>query len=178
MSKVGKKVIELPSGVTLTKEGNMIQAAGSLGKESTEVDEIHMAVEVEGNLVTVSPKSESKTAKMIWGTQRANIANIVKGVSEGFKIVLDINGVGYRANVQGTTLTLALGYSHDVVFPIPAGIKIECPKPTQIIVSGTHKQTVGQVAAKIRGFRPPEPYKGKGIKYEDEIIVRKEGKKK
>ncbi len=178
MSKVGRKTIELPSGVTLTQEGNVMHASGKLGKESAPVDTVLMSVDVEGSVVTVAPKSNSKVARMMWGTQRAAIANIVKGVSEGFEVNLEINGVGYRASVQGANLNLALGFSHDVIFPIPAGVKIACPKPTQIVISGTNKQLVGQVASKIRGFRPPEPYKGKGVKYATETIIRKEGKKK
>ena len=178
MSRVGVKKISLPEGVSLQINGGEILANGKLGSESTVYDAINTVVDVKDGVVSVKPTSDKKESLVMWGTQRANIANIVKGVSEGFTINMEINGVGYRANVQEDKLNLSLGFSHDVVFSIPHGIKITCPKPTQLVVSGSNKQQVGQVAAKIRGYRPPEPYKGKGVKYADEVIVRKEGKKK
>ena len=178
MSRVGVKKISLPEGVTLQVSGDEIVANGKLGNESTRYDAINTSVDIKDGVVTVKPTSDKKESLIMWGTQRANIANIVKGVSEGFTINMEINGVGYRANVQGENLNLSLGFSHDVVFSVPQGIKITCPKPTQVVVFGSNKQLVGQVAAKIRAYRPPEPYKGKGVKYADEVIVRKEGKKK
>jgi large subunit ribosomal protein L6 len=178
MSRVGVKSISLPEGVALKIEDQAISATGKIGTESTHYDTINTHVDVKEGVVTVKPLSDKKEAMIMWGTQRANIANIVKGVSEGFTINMEINGVGYRANVQGSVLTLALGFSHDVVFDIPEDIKIVCPKPTQLTITGSNKQRVGQIAAKIRGYRPPEPYKGKGVKYAGEQIVRKEAKKK
>ena len=177
MSRVGKHPVEIPSGVTLSIAGNLVTAKGKLGQlEAKLTDGVELSHE--GQTVTVRPRNETKRARMMWGTARTVISNLVNGVNTGFSRKLEISGVGYRAQVQGGTLVLQLGYSHDVRFPIPEGIKIESPDPTHITVHGASKQKVGQVAAEIRGFRPPEPYKGKGIKYEDEVILRKEGKKK
>lgn len=177
MSRVGNNPVEVPSGVELAINGRLVTAKGKLGQLSYEMTDTVSAV-VEDGRVVVKPVDQSKTARSMWGTTRARIQNMVSGVVEGFSKQLDIVGVGYRASVQGQTLILQLGYSHDINFPIPEGITIKCEKPTSITISGADKQRVGQVAAEIRGFRKPEPYKGKGIKYADEIILRKEGKKK
>jgi len=177
MSRVGNNPVEVPSGVELAINGRLVTAKGKLGQLSYEMTDTVSAV-VEDGRVVVKPVDQSKTAQSMWGTARARIQNMVSGVAEGFSKQLDIIGVGYRASVQGQTLVLQLGYSHDINFPIPEGISIKCEKPTSIAISGADKQRVGQVAAEIRGFRKPEPYKGKGIKYADEIILRKEGKKK
>ena len=177
MSRVGKNPVEVPSGVELAITGRLVTAKGKLGQLSYEMADSVSAVLEDGRVV-VKPIDDSKTARAMWGTARSRIQNMVSGVVEGFSKQLEIVGVGYRAAVQGQTLTLQLGYSHDVNFPIPEGISINCAKPTSITISGADKQRVGQVAAEIRGFRKPEPYKGKGIKYADETILRKEGKKK
>jgi large subunit ribosomal protein L6 len=177
MSKIGKKPVAVPKGVTATLDGERFKVKGPKG-ELTLVLNDKVAAKVENNLVSVSAKGDTKQHKAAWGLTRAMIANLVHGVEKGFEKRLEINGVGYRAQVQGKQLQLALGYSHDVVYPIPEGITVTTPKPTEIVVTGTDRQKVGQVAAEIRGFRPPEPYKGKGVKYVDEYIFRKEGKKK
>jgi len=177
MSRVGKNPVEVPSGVELAITGRMVTAKGKLGELSYEMTDVVSAA-LEGNHVVVKPVDESKTARAMWGTTRARLQNMVTGVSEGFSKELEIAGVGYRAAVQGQTLNLQLGFSHDINFPIPEGISIKCEKPTSITVSGADKQRVGQVAAEIRSYRKPEPYKGKGIKYVGEVILRKEGKKK
>ena len=177
MSRVGKNPVEVPSGVEVTINGNLIAAKGKLGALEYEATD-DVTVTLEDGKVVVQPVNSSKKARSMWGTARSRVQNLVTGVSEGFKKDLEINGVGYRAQVQGQTLVLQLGYSHDVNYPIPQGIDIKCEKPTSVSISGMDKQRVGQVAAEIRGFRKPEPYKGKGIKYADETIVRKEGKKK
>jgi large subunit ribosomal protein L6 len=177
VSRVGQKAIPLPSGVAVQVAGQDLKAKGPKGELAlTLVDEVSATVD-EGQ-VKVLPRDKSKRSRMMWGMQRALISNMVAGVSEGFTIELDIVGVGYRAAVQGKNLTLQLGYSHEVVYPIPEGITIACERPTAIAVSGIDRQKVGQVAAEIRAFRSPEPYKGKGIKYVNEYIFRKEGKKK
>ncbi len=177
MSRIGKHPVSLPQGVTVQLAGSTLTAKGRLGSLSIPVNaEVQAAVE-DGKVV-VTPRHDSKRARMLWGTTRALVNNMVRGVSQGFTRSLEINGVGYRAAVQGKNLVLQLGYSHDVNFPIPDDVKIVCEKPTAITVTGADKQRVGQVAAVIRGFRGPEPYKGKGIKYVDETIRRKEGKKK
>ena len=177
MSRIGKKPIPVPSGVELSVDGQTVSAKGSKGELSVVlVNEV--LAKLEDGEVTIEPRNQSKRARSLWGTSRSLLSNIVVGVSEGFKKNLEINGVGYRAQLQGSNLQLALGFSHDVLYAVPDGIKIECPKPTEIVVSGINKQQVGQVAAEIREFRPPEPYKGKGVKYADEQIFRKEGKKK
>ncbi len=177
MSRVGKYPVLVPNGVSVSLAGSEFSAKGKLGTSSLKlVDDVETTIE--GNHVWVKPRSESKRARMMWGTTRALINNMVKGVSEGFTVNLEINGVGYRAAVQGKTLQLQLGFSHDVNFPIPDDVSIKCEKPTSISITGKDRQRVGQIAAEIRAFRGPEPYKGKGVKYETETILRKEGKKK
>lgn len=177
MSRVGKHPVPVPEGVRVRIDGQQVTAAGRLGERAiTLVDEV--AAELEDGEVRVTPRSETKRARMMWGTSRTLIEDLIKGVNEGFTINLEVVGVGYRAAVLGNKLNLQLGYSHDVEFPIPEGISIKCARPTQISITGSDRQQVGQVAANIRAFRKPEPYKGKGIKYEGEVIRRKEGKKK
>ncbi len=177
MSRIGKNPVSIPQGVSVEVAGAMLTAKGKLGTLKLAVNN-EVGAKVEDGKVWVKPKNESKRARMLWGTTRALVNNMVAGVSKGFNANLEINGVGYRAAVQGKNLVLQLGYSHDVVFPIPEDVKIVCEKPTSIAISGADKQRVGQVAAVIRAFRKPEPYKGKGIKYVAETIRRKEGKKK
>lgn len=177
MSRIGKRPVQVPQGVTATVEGQTVTAKGPKGELSFVVND-EVLVKLEENEVVVSPANESKDARSKWGMTRTMIENIITGVSNGFERHLEINGVGYRASMQGKNLQLALGFSHDVVYEAPEGITIACPKPTEIVVSGIDKQRVGQVASEIRGFRKPEPYKGKGVKYAEERIVRKEGKKK
>ncbi|MDC0344847.1 50S ribosomal protein L6 [Alphaproteobacteria bacterium] len=177
MSRIGKNPVKVPSDVTVSVADALVSVKGKFGELKLKLTS-EVTVKVEDGQVVIAPVSESKQAHMLWGTTRANIANMVQGVAEGFKKELQINGVGYRAALQGNTLVLNLGYSHDVKFPVPQGIKIACPKPTELVIEGFDKQLVGQVAAKIRGYRLPEPYKGKGIKYANEVIFRKEGKKK
>ena len=177
MSRVGKNPVEVPSGVEVSVDGNLVAAKGKLGRlEYQATDDVSVSLE-EGKL-WVRPANDTKRARAMWGTARSRVQSLVSGVSEGFSKQLEISGVGYRAQLQGQTLVLQLGYSHDVIYPIPEGIQIQCEKPTAITISGADKQRVGQVAAEIRKFRKPEPYKGKGIKYADEMILRKEGKKK
>jgi large subunit ribosomal protein L6 len=177
MSRIGKHPVAIPQGVTVDLAGQILTAKGGLGTLSLAVSS-EVSAKIDGGEVTITPNSETKRARAMWGTTRALVSNLVTGVATGFTRNLDINGVGYRAAVQGNTLTLQLGYSHDVVYPIPEGVRIVCERPTTIAVSGADRQRVGQVAAEIRAFRPPEPYKGKGIKYRDETVRRKEGKKK
>ncbi len=177
MSRIGKNPVTVPSGVTCELNGRDLLVKGKNGSLSALISK-EVTVTYEDNAILVRPLDESKKARMLWGTWKNQIRNMVQGVSEGFTVRLDINGVGYRAAVEGKTLKLQLGYSHDILYPIPEGITIVCEKPTAIAVSGANRQRVGQVAAEIRSYRKPEPYKGKGIKYENEIIVRKEGKKK
>ena len=177
MSRVGKKPVAVPSGVTATVTGQTVRMKGAKGELSFLVpDEVTVAME--NGAVAVNPRDETKTARAKWGMSRAQVANLVEGVAKGFERKLEINGVGYRAQVAGKVLKLSLGYSHDVEYPIPAGIAIATPKPTEIVVTGIDKRQVGQTAAEIREFRSPEPYKGKGVKYAGEFIFRKEGKKK
>lgn len=177
MSRIGKNPVVIPDGVQVNLDGQTVTAKGKLGELSfTVVDDIEVAVE--DKAVVVKMRADTATARKMWGTMRSCIQNIVTGVSEGFIKKLEITGVGYRAQVAGQNLQLQLGFSHDVNYPIPAGIQIACDKPTSIAVSGADKQQVGQVAAEIRGYRPPEPFKGKGVRYEGEYILRKEGKKK
>jgi large subunit ribosomal protein L6 len=177
MSRIGKKAVAIPSGVTASVEGQTVKMKGPKGALQFVVpDEI--VVKMDKGAIKVDPRTETKRARSMWGTSRTLVANLVAGVTKGFESKLEITGVGYRAAVQGKNLQIALGYSHDVIFPIPEGIAIATPKPTEIVISGIDKQKVGQVAAEIRGFRPPEPYKGKGVKYAGEYIFRKEGKKK
>ena len=177
MSRVGKKPVAVPSGVTATVDGQLIKVKGSKGELSFVVPE-NVSVAMEDGAVAVNPRDETKDARAKWGMSRSQVANLVEGVTKGFERKLEINGVGYRAAVQGKNLQLALGYSHDVVYAIPEGIAIVTPKPTEILITGIDRQRVGQVAAEIREFRPPEPYKGKGVRYSGEYIFRKEGKKK
>jgi len=177
MSRIGKQPIEAPKGVEWTLTGQTVQCKGSKGTRSfTATDDLEITLE--GNVVRVRPRQDTKRARQQWGMTRTQIANLAQGVSEGFKKELQIVGVGYRAQVQGKTLKLALGLSHDVDFAIPDGVEIKCAKPTEIEITGIDQQLVGETAAKIREWRRPEPYKGKGIKYKDEYIFRKEGKKK
>jgi len=177
MSRIGKKPVPVPKGVTASVEGQTVSVKGPKGTLSFVVND-EVLVAMDEDAVKVDPREPTKEARARWGLARSMIANLMKGVTTGFERRLEINGVGYRAAVQGSNLQLALGFSHDVSYPIPQGITITTPKPTEIVISGVDKQRVGQVAAEIREFRPPEPYKGKGVKYSDEVIVRKEGKKK
>ena len=177
MSRIGKNPVVIPAGVQAALAGQMLNISGGKGKLSLAVSPEVTATIADGN-ITIAPKDESKHARAMWGTTRALVNNMVTGVSTGFTRMLEINGVGYRAAVQGRTLNLQLGYSHDIPYPIPQDIQIACERPTLIAISGADRQRVGQIAAEIRSYRPPEPYKGKGIKYVDEVIRRKEGKKK
>jgi large subunit ribosomal protein L6 len=177
MSRVGKKPVAVPSGVTASVSGQTIKMKGTKGELSFLVPE-EVSVVMENGAVTVAPRDQTKTARAKWGMSRAQVQSLVDGVTKGFEKKLEISGVGYRAQVAGKALKLSLGYSHDIDYPIPAGITITTPKPTEIIVTGIDKQKVGQTAAEIRDYRGPEPYKGKGVKYADEFIFRKEGKKK
>lgn len=178
MSRIGKNPVVVPSDVTVTINDNIVNAKGKLGELSFQFDKNEVETKLEENNIVVKPLSDSNKARALWGTTRAQINNLVVGVSEGFTKELDIVGVGYKAKVQGSTLVLSLGFSHDIDFPIPEGITVKCPTQTEVIISGRNKQQVGQIASKIRGYRPPEPYKGKGVKYKNEWILRKEGKKK
>ena len=177
MSRIGKKPVELPGGVSATVSGQTVEIKGPKGVRSfTATDDV--TITLDGSEISVKPRGLSKRARQQWGMSRTQVANLVAGVTTGFKKEMEINGVGYRAAAQGKTLKLSLGYSHDIDFPIPDGVTVTTPKPTEIIVEGMDQQVVGQVAANIREWRKPEPYKGKGIKYKDEFIFRKEGKKK
>ena len=177
MSRVGKYPVEIPQGVQVAIAGRLLTAKGALGELKLELTE-HVETAVENGTVFVKPHGEEQQARVMWGTTRALIANMVKGVSTGYVKSMEITGTGFRAAVQGKNLELSLGFSHPVVYPVPEGIKITCERPTMIRVEGVDKRLVGQVAAEIRGFRPPEPYKGKGVRYTTEQIRRKEGKKK
>ena len=177
MSRVGMLPVEVPDGVDLEIANGEIKAKGKMGELSMNVvDEVKISRE--GNLVRVKPANDGKRARTMWGTTRSLLNNLVIGVSEGFEKKLEINGVGYRAQLQGRELVLQLGHSHEIRYQVPEGIKIEAPSQTDITISGANNQVVGQVAAEIRSYRKPEPYKGKGVRYADEIIIRKEGKKK
>ena len=177
MSRIGKKPVELPSGVSASVSGQTIEVKGPKGTRTfTATDDVTLTVA--DNAVSVMPRGKSKRARQQWGMSRSMVANLVTGVSEGFKRELEIQGVGYRATAQGNSLKLALGYSHDVDFSVPAGVTVTTPKNTEIVVEGIDQQLVGQVAANIREWHAPEPYKGKGIRYKGEYIFRKEGKKK
>jgi large subunit ribosomal protein L6 len=177
MSRVGKKPVAIPSGVTASVEG---QAVNVKGPKGTLALTLHgdVAAKVEGSEIRVDPRVDSKRARAMWGTYRSLLANAITGVTKGFELRLEITGVGYRAAVQGKNLQVQLGYSHDIVFPIPEGITIATPRPIEIVITGIDGQKVGHVAAQIRAFRKPEPYKGKGVRYAGEYIFRKEGKKK
>ena len=177
MSRIGKRPVELPSGVEANVSGQTVSVKGPKGqRQFTATDDV--TIKVDGNVVSIEPRGSSKRARQQWGMSRTQVQNCVTGVTAGFKKELEINGVGYRAQAQGNKLTLNLGLSHDVIFDVPEGVTVTTPKNTQIIVEGIDQQLVGQVAANIREWRKPEPYKGKGIKYSDEYIFRKEGKKK
>ncbi|MZR14286.1 50S ribosomal protein L6 [Maritimibacter sp. DP07] len=177
MSRIGKRPVELPSGVTATLSGQTVEVKGPKGTRTfTATDDV--TISIDDTLVSVEPRGKSKRARQQWGMSRTMVANMVQGVTDGFKKELEISGVGYRAQMQGNTLKLNLGYSHEVDFEVPEGVTITAPKPTEVVVEGADQQLVGQVAANIREWRAPEPYKGKGIKYKDEYIFRKEGKKK
>jgi large subunit ribosomal protein L6 len=177
MSRIGKKPVAVPSGVTVSVEGQAVRMKGPKGALEVMLH-VDVAAVVEQGAVRIDPRVETKRARAMWGLSRSLVNNIVVGVTKGFEKRLEISGVGYRAAVQGKNLQLSLGYSHEVVYPVPDGISIVTPRPTEIVISGIDKQQVGQVAAEIRGFRPPEPYKGKGVRYAGEYIFRKEGKKK
>jgi large subunit ribosomal protein L6 len=177
MSRIGKKPVAVPSGITANVEGQTVKIKGPKGALQVVLHD-DVSVKLDGGLIQVDPRSESKRARSQWGTSRTLIANLIAGVTKGFEQRLEINGVGYRASIQGKNLQIALGYSHDIVYAIPEGITIATPRPVEIVISGMDRQKVGQVAAEIRDYRPPEPYKGKGIKYAGERIFRKEGKKK
>ncbi|MFP4045229.1 MAG: 50S ribosomal protein L6 [Rhodosalinus sp.] len=177
MSRIGKQPVALPSGVTATVSGQTVEVKGPKGTRAwTATDEV--TITQEDGVIRITPRGSSKRARQQWGMSRTNVANLVQGVTEGFKKELEVRGVGYRAQAQGNTLKLNLGLSHDVDFPIPQGVTVTTPKPTEIIVEGNNEQLVGEVAAKIRDWRRPEPYKGKGIRYKGEYIFQKEGKKK
>jgi large subunit ribosomal protein L6 len=177
MSRIGKRAVAVPSGVTANVEGQTVKVKGPKGAMQVVLHD-DVVITMDKASVKIEPRSETKRARSMWGTSRTLVSNLMTGVTKGFEEKLEITGVGYRAAVQGKQLNLQLGFSHDVNYPIPAGITIATPKPTEIVVSGTDKQQVGQVAAELRGYRPPEPYKGKGVKYAGEYIFRKEGKKK
>ena len=177
MSRIGKQPIAIPDGVTASVEGSIVTAKGPKG-ELTFAANDDVRVKLEDGAIKVEPRDQSKRARSQWGMSRTMISNIITGVKDGFEKKLEINGVGYRAAMQGNNLQLLLGFSHEVVFVPPQGVSVACIKPTEIVVSGINKQQVGEAAAKIRSYRPPEPYKGKGVRYADEIVVRKEGKKK
>ncbi len=177
MSRIGKKAVPVPAGVSVNIDGQSIAVKGPKGELSAVlVDQVIASLGDDG--VKILPTGDSKLERSMWGMSRTIVSNLIKGVSEGFSRKLQINGVGYRAAMQGRAVKLNLGFSHDVEYQVPEGVDVSCPAPTEIIVSGIDKQKVGQVAAEIRKYRPPEPYKGKGIKYADEYIFRKEGKKK
>jgi large subunit ribosomal protein L6 len=177
MSRIGKKPVAVPTGVTASVDGQTVKVKGPKGALQFVVPD-EVSVTMDKGSIKVDPRSDSKRARSMWGTSRTLVSNLMTGVTKGFEDKLEINGVGYRAAVQGKNLQLALGFSHDVIYPIPEGIAIATPKPTEIVITGIDKQKVGQVAAEIRAFRGPEPYKGKGVKYAGEFIFRKEGKKK
>jgi large subunit ribosomal protein L6 len=177
MSRIGKRPVAVPSGVTANVEGQTVKVKGPKGALQLVVPD-DVGVTLDGGQIKLEPRAETKRARSQWGTSRTLIANLISGVTKGFEQRLEINGVGYRAAVQGKNLQIALGYSHDILYAIPDGITIATPRPVEIVISGSDRQKVGQVAAEIREYRPPEPYKGKGIKYADERIFRKEGKKK
>src|SRR5262245_32945052 len=177
MSRVGKKPVPVPSGVTASVEGQVVKVKGPKGALQLALHG-DVVAKMEKGGVKVDPRADTKRARAMWGTYRSLLANVVTGVTKGFESKLEITGVGYRAAVQGKNLQVQLGYSHDIVYPIPEGITIAVPKPTEIVVTGVDGQKVGHVAAEIRAFRKPEPYKGKGVKYSGEYVFRKEGKKK
>ena len=177
MSRIGKRAVAVPSGVTANVEGQTVKVKGPKGALQFVLHD-DIVAKMDKGAVAISPRQETKRARSLWGAARTQVANLIAGVTKGFEEKLEISGVGYRAAVQGKNLQIALGYSHDIVYPIPEGITIATPRPVEIVITGIDKQKVGQVAAEIRGYRPPEPYKGKGVKYAGEYIFRKEGKKK
>ncbi len=177
MSRVGKNPVTVPSGTDVKIDGQTVTAKGKLGERSVTIPAA-ISISRENGEILVKPTDETDRTRMLWGTSRSLLHNLVLGVAEGFSKNLQIVGVGYRAAVEGRAVKLQLGYSREVNYPIPDGIEIVCPTPTSMTISGADKQRVGQVAAEIRAFRKPEPYKGKGIRYADEIVMRKEGKKK
>jgi large subunit ribosomal protein L6 len=177
MSRIGKRPVPIPSGVTADVDGQTVKVKGPKGAMQMVLPD-EVTAKMEGGGLKLDPRNETKRARAMWGTSRTLVANLVAGVTKGFERRLEINGVGYRAAIQGKNLQISLGYSHDVVYPIPEGIAIATPRPTEVVITGIDRQKVGQVAAEIRGYRRPEPYKGKGVKYSDERIFRKEGKKK
>ena len=177
MSRIGKKAVPVPSGVTANVEGQTVKVKGPKGALQLVLHD-DVTAKMDKGAIQIDPRSETKRARSQWGTYRTLVSNLMTGVTKGFERRLEINGVGYRAALQGKNLQVQLGYSHDIVYPIPEGITIAVPKPTEVVVTGIDGQKVGHVAAVIRGFRKPEPYKGKGVKYAGEYIFRKEGKKK
>jgi len=177
MSRVGKKAVAVPSGVTAGIEGQTVKVKGPKGALQLVLHD-DVQARLDAGTIKIDPRTETRRARAMWGLARSQVANLIAGVTNGFERRLEITGVGYRASIQGKNLQIALGYSHDIVYPIPEGIAIATPRPVEIVVTGIDKQKVGQVAAEIRSFRPPEPYKGKGVKYAGEYIFRKEGKKK
>jgi large subunit ribosomal protein L6 len=177
MSRIGKKPVTIPSGVTANVEGQTVKMKGPKGELKLVLHD-DVAAKLDKGAIKIDPRSETKRARALWGLSRTLVSNLAAGVTKGFERRLEITGVGYRAAVQGKNLQLQLGYSHEVSYPIPTGIAIATPKPTEIVVAGIDKQQVGQVAAEIRSYRPPEPYTGKGVRYSNEYIFRKEGKKK
>jgi len=177
MSRIGKKPVAIPGGVTAAVNGQEVKVKGPKGElQHVLVDDI--IAKLDNGEIEISMREDTQRARAMWGMSRTMVANLIAGVTEGFTKKLEMTGVGYRASVQGHNVQLQLGYSHDIIYPLPQGIQVVCPKPTEIVVTGIDKQKVGQVAAEIRRFRPPEPYKGKGIRYAGEFILRKEGKKK
>jgi large subunit ribosomal protein L6 len=177
MSRIGKKAVAVPSGVTAGVEGQTVKVKGPKGALELVLHD-DVAARVEDGAIKIDPRADTRRARAMWGLARSLVSNVVAGVTKGFERRLEITGVGYRAAVQGKNLQLSLGYSHEVLYPIPDGIAIATPRPVEIVVTGIDKQKVGQVAAEIRRFRPPEPYKGKGVRFAGEYIFRKEGKKK
>jgi len=177
MSRVGISNIKIPEGVTVTQDADKISAKGRVGELSVKTNEI-INIKIDNNIIVLSTNKKTKQAKALWGTTRANVSNIIKGVSEGFEKILELSGVGYRAQVQGSKIILNLGYSHPVEMLVPSGIKVTSEKPTELKLFGADRQLLGQFAANVRSKRPPEPFKGKGVKYINEFIFRKEGKKK
>jgi large subunit ribosomal protein L6 len=177
MSRIGKKPVPVPTGVQASVDGQTVKMKGPKGALQVQLPD-EVAATVEEGALKLAPRAETKRGRAMWGLSRSLVANLANGVINGFEKRLEITGVGYRASMQGKNLQLALGYSHDVVYPVPEGISVATPRPTEIVVAGVDRQKVGQVAAEIRAFRPPEPYKGKGVKYAGEYVFRKEGKKK
>jgi large subunit ribosomal protein L6 len=177
MSRIGKKAVPVPSGVQANVQGQTVSIKGPKGTLSVVLHD-DVSAKLDGGGIKLDPRAETKRARAQWGTSRTLVANLITGVTKGYEERLEITGVGYRAAVQGKVLNLQVGYSHDIAFPIPDGITIATPRPVEIVITGTDKQKVGQAAAEIRGFQPPEPYKGKGVRYAGEYIFRKEGKKK